>query len=182
MRIGIVAVAGLGMAASVGLAQQSSEASAKQMPRYVLVGPGCPGQFSARQQSTGGATMWTTAIEDKDKKDHGAASMGVHVDFESTKSPVRSLELSVSYLPAGLRAMPVTPGVMTKSPAESKKTFDLAGQGTTRVDGDLLVGPAATITRVHLMSATYADGAVWHAANASTCSIEPDRVVLVGEK
>jgi hypothetical protein len=50
------------------------------------------------------------------------------------------------------------------------------------VNGDLMVGPAATITRVHLISATFADGSVWHAANANACSIEPNRVLPVDAK
>ena len=50
-----------------------------------------------------------------------------------------------------------------KSAKESKKTFVLQQEAALRVDADLLVGPAATITRVHLVSATFADGSVWRA-------------------
>src|ERR1700761_6104360 len=114
MRIGIVAVAGL-MVAVGAQAQQASDASAKQMPRYVLVEPGCPGQLSARQQTQGGGTVWTIAQQDMDKKSQNApGSMGVHVSFDSPKTQVASLELSVSYLPAGLRFMPTDPKQGTK--------------------------------------------------------------------
>jgi hypothetical protein len=183
MRIGVVAVAGLMVAAGAQAQQQSSEASAKQMPRYVAVGAGCPGQLSAHQQSSGGSTMWTIALEDKDKKEQppAAGSLGVHVEFQGVKTQARSAELSVSYLPAGLRVMPVTPGA--KSSQESKKkTFELTAEDKARVEGNLMVGRAATIESVHLMSVTFTDGSVWHAANDSTCTIEPNRVVRVDSK
>jgi hypothetical protein len=184
MRFGVVMVAGL-MAAGVVQAQQSSAASAKQMPRYVLVGPGCPGQFSAHQQSSGGVTMWTTALEDKGKKEQppAAGSLGVHVEFNGAKTQAHSVELSVRYLPLGLRVMPVAPDTNAKSSQESKKkTFSLAGEDKTPIEGNLMVGPAATIESVHLMSATFADGSVWRAANDSTCTIEPERLILVNTK
>jgi hypothetical protein len=184
MRFGVVAVAGL-MVAAGAQAQQASGASTKQMPRYVLVGPGCPGQFTARQQASGGGTMWTTALEDKDKKEQPPAggSLGVHVDFQGAKTQARSAELSVSYLPAGLRVMPVAPGADAKNPDESKKkTFALTAEDKAHVEGNLMVGPAAMIESVHLMSVTFTDGSVWRAANDSTCTIEPNRVVQVDSR
>jgi hypothetical protein len=45
-----------------------------------------------------------------------------------------------------------------------------------------MVGPAATIESVHLKSVTFTDGSVWHAANDSTCTIEPIRVLEVDSK
>jgi hypothetical protein len=185
MRFGVVAVAGLMVAAGAQAQQQSTGASTKQMPRYVLVGPGCPGEFTARQQSSGGSTMWATALEDKDKKEQppAAGSLGVHVEFQGAKTQARSAELSVSYLPAGLRVMPVAPGADAKSTDETKKkTFELTAEDKARVEGNLMVGRAATIESVHLMSVTFTDGSVWHAANDSTCTIEPNRVVRVDSK
>jgi hypothetical protein len=181
MRVFVMAVAGL--MAGVGQAQQSSDASAKQMPRYVLVEPGCPGQLSAHQQTQGVGTVWTIAQQDTDNKSQNApGSMGVHISFESPKTQVASLELSVSYLPQGLRVMPIDQKQGTKDMREDSKTFVLKQEAAMHVNGDLMVGPAATITRVHLMSATFVDGSVWHAANANACSIEPNRVLLVDAK
>ena len=183
MRVFVMAVAWL-MVAAGAQAQQSSDASAKQMPRYVLVEPGCPGQLSAHQQTQGVGTVWTIAQQDTDKKSQNApGSMGVHVSFESPKTwQVASLELSVSYLPAGLRVMPIDQKQGTKDMREDSKTFVLKQEAAMHVKGDLMVGPAATITRVHLISATFADGSVWHAANEGTCTTEPNRVLLVDAK
>ena len=182
MRVFVMAVAGF-VAAGAGQAQQASDASAKQMPRYVLVEPGCPGQLSAHQQTQGVGTVWTIAQQDTDKKSQDApGSMGVHVSFASPKTQVASLELSVSYLPPGLRVMPIDAKLGAKDMREDSKTFVLKQEAAMHVKGDLMVGPAATITRVHLISATFADGSVWHAANESTCTIEPNRVLLVDAK
>jgi hypothetical protein len=182
MRVFVMAVAGL-MVAAGAQAQQSSDASAKQMTRYVLVEPGCPGQLSARQAPQWPGTVWTIAQQDTDKKSQDApGSMGVHVSFVSPKTQVASLELSVSYLPPGQRLMPTAPKQGTKDMREDSKTFVLKQEAAMHVDGDLMVGPAATITRVHLISATFADGSVWHAANANACSIEPNRVLPVDAK
>lgn len=125
------------------------------------------------------------AFEDKDrKKDEwpSQGSIGVHVVFEGARNQTRALEFSVSYLPAGLRLMPVAPGGDEKDPQELKKTFVLTANDKTRVERDLMVGPAAMITRVHLISATFADGSVWHAANEGACSVEPSRAIAVDGK
>jgi hypothetical protein len=181
MRVFVMAVAGF-MVAAAAQAQQSA----------VKLGPpgdgvnfrgACPGQLSARQQTQWPGTVWTIAQQDTEQKSQNApGSMGVHVSFESPKTQVASLELSVSYLPPGQRLMPTAPKQGTKDMREDSKTFVLKQEAALHVSGDLMVGPAATITRVHLMSATYADGSVWHAANANACSIEPNRVLLVDAK
>jgi hypothetical protein len=87
--------------------------------------------------------------------------------------------LRVSYLPQGLRLMPVDPKQGTKDMRESDKTFVLQQKAAMHVVGDLLVGPAATITYVHLMSVTYADGSVWHAPSPDACTVVPNRVMEV---
>jgi hypothetical protein len=183
MRIGIVAVAGL-MVAAVAQAQTGG-ASTAQLSQYVVTGSACPGQLQARQQATGGATVWTTALEDqKDKADGKPNGLGVHVDFQGAKTAIKTLELRVSYEPLGLKRMPVTPGTngFAGSTPEREKNFNLDREAAMRVDADLLVGPAATITRVHLMSATFADGSVWHAPTQNACSVVPSRIVLVKSK
>jgi hypothetical protein len=183
MRFAIVAVAGLMVGMSVAVAQVSTQAVVTAVP----VGAGCPGQLMARQQASGGATVWTTAYEDRgDKADWivRPRGLGIHVEFAGSKTPVKALELRVSYLPLGLRSMPaanLTNGV-ERAPQEKAKTFDLDREAAMRVGGDLLVGPAATITRVHLMSATFADGSVWHASSADACSVVPSKFMLVEAK
>ncbi len=181
MRFGVVAVACL-MVAAVGQAQTGS-ASTAQFSQYVIVGANCPGQLTAQQQARGGQTLWTIAEEDQGAKNEAnKAGLGVHVAFHDLKTPVHSLELRVSYLPQGLRLMPTDPKQGTKDMRESDKTFVLQQKAAMHVVGDLLVGPAATITRVHLMSVTYADGSVWRAPSADACSVVPNRMVEVAAK
>jgi hypothetical protein len=144
--------------------------------------------LQARQQATGGATVWTTAYEDHgDKADWIAKprGLGIHVEYADAKTAVKGLELRVSYLPLGLKSMPAETQLTNgaeRTPQEKAKTFNLEREAAMRVGGDLLVGPAATITRVHLLSATFADGSVWHASSEDQCSIVPSKFMLVEAK
>lgn len=181
MRVFMVAVAGL-MVAAVGQAQSWPPLNAGAVP----IGARCPGQLIAQHQPTGGATVWTVAQEDKNREGQ-AKGLGLHVEFEApnVKTPmnkVQAMELSVSYLPAGSRVMPIEAGTDSKNAKESKKTFVLQQEAARRFDANLLVGPAATITRVHLVSATFADGNVWHASSEDVCSVEPSKYMLVEAK
>ena len=181
MRFGVVAVAGL-MVAAVGQAQTGS-ASTAQLSQYVVVGAECPGQLTAQRQAKGVETVWTVAQEDEGAKNQtNKSGLGVRVAFQGVKTPMHSLELRVSYLPQGLRLMPVDPKQEAKDMRESDKTFVLQQKAAMHVVGDLLVGPAATITRVHLMSVTYADGSVWRAPSADACSVVPSGYMLVEAK
>src|ERR1700744_1958915 len=164
MRIGMVAVAGLVMAA--GAQAQQGGVNQTQLSGYVVTGSTCPGALTAQQKATGGATVWTTAREDqKESADGKSNGLGVHVEFQGAKNAIKALELSVSYEPLGLKRVPVTPGTngFAGGTSEREKNFNLDREASMRVDADLLVGPAATITSVRLVSATYADGSVWHA-------------------
>lgn len=143
----------------------------------------CPVVFRADQHDVGGGrTVWTVAFEDRDKKDKWwpeSGSMGVHVVFAGARSPMRSLEFSVSYLPPGTHVMPA-PDAMSAS--ELKKSYTLMAHDRVPLYGDLLVGPASMITRVRLVGATFADGTAWHAASDTQCSVEPSRVLPVDGK
>jgi hypothetical protein len=182
MRIGTLAGA---MIAAMALAQPGS-AGVTPTTKVVVTASGCPGAMRADQHAVGGQrTAWTMALEDKDrKKDEwpSQGSMGVHVVFEGARNQTQSLEFSVSYLPVELRSMPVETKAGGKNAQEMKKSFVLTANDKTRVERDLMVGPAATITRVHLVSATFADGSVWHAANEAACSVEPAHVIAVDGK
>lgn len=186
MRIGAVAVVGLMIAAGAQAQTQTQVFVQRGVPanaRIVAAGPTCPaGVLRARQQAAGGTTIWTIAQEDRNNKyQRGTpASMGVHVAFDSRLNLVQSLELSVTYLPVKLRLMPVAP---TEGPApDPKKTFVLKREAALKIDGDLMVGPAATIKTVHLISATYSDGSVWRAPTEDSCTVEPSGLLLVGAK
>jgi hypothetical protein len=198
MRLGVVAVAGFMMAAGVAQAQQVKAQEPKipteqykkatitlQTPETGM-GSGCPGALQARQQAAGGAMEWTTALEDQKDGlvDPRPQGLGVHVDFLGRKTAVKALELRVSYEPLGLKRMPVGLGAngFASNTTERQKNFNLDREAAMRVDADLLVGPAATITRVHLISATFADGSVWRAPTADACSVVPSRFVRVNSK
>jgi hypothetical protein len=192
MRFGLVAVVGLTVAGMSGAAAQQANtpsampATVEQVqPRYAVVGVGCPGVLQARQQATGGGTVWTTALEDEHDDTARPGGLGIHVDFAGVKTAVKSLELRVSYMPLGLRRVPVAPettNAKDDSPQERAKTFNLDREAAMKIGGDLLVGPAATITRVRLISVTYADGSVWHPSSEDVCSVEPSKYMLVEAK
>lgn len=183
MRIGVVAVVGLMASVGAAVAQQAPVAQALQARVDMSSGTKCPGQLIAQRQPTTGTTVWTIALEDKDKKDaaYAAGSIGLHVLLAETKNPARSVELSVSYLPRGLRVTPVPEDA--KNDQELKKSFVLSAEDGQRVEGDLLVGPAAaTITRVHLSSVTFQDGSVWRAPDDAACSVKPSLYMPVEAK
>jgi hypothetical protein len=210
MRSSIVAV--LGLIAGVGAAgAQQTTVQTPRGPVQLAVGPpvqvnpnsgvvanqpgepivitvdrgsaiGCPGQLTAQQRAGGGQTVWTGPQGNWNaQSDANKPGLGVRVAFQGGKT-IRSLELRVSYLPPGLRFMPMDTKQTTKDMRESDKTFVLQDKDGLRVVGDLLVGPAATITRVHLMSVTYADGSVWHPSSDEQCSVVPNRVMEVAAK
>jgi len=147
-------------------------------------GTKCPGAFRANQHMVGGArTVWTVASEDKNRKDKWwpvSGSMGVHVIFQGDRVPMRTLEFSVSYLPPGGRRTPA--GRESNDVQELKKNYTLAVRDKVQVEADLLVGPASAVTRVHLVSAVFADESEWHAASEDACSVQPDRVLAVDGK
>lgn len=175
----LLAMVGLAVA-TVAMAQPVS-GGVTPSTRVIVTGAGCPGWLQATQSEIGaGRTLWTIAQEDKDKKhpwtDPG--SMTVHVAFVGTRQQPRSLEFSVSYLPAGLRLKDTADG---QSSQELKKIYALSGK-KTKVEGDLLVGPASVVTRVHLISATFADESVWNAPNDDACSVGAIHVIAGDSK
>jgi hypothetical protein len=198
MRFSAIAVVGLMVAAGVAQAQQAKAADpqvpTEQQKKAVVIlqnmvttlnESACPGALQAQQQATGGATVWTTALGDSSAWTSRPQGLGIHVEFEGRKNAVKALELQVSYLPLGLHAMQVAPTVtnaVRAQPQERAKTFNLDREAAMRIGGDLLVGPAATITRVHLVSATFADGSVWHAPSDDACTVVPSRRMLVASK
>lgn len=179
MRVG--AIAGV-MIAAMAMAQPVS--GGVTPTKKVTPETKCPGWLRADQHVVGGQrTMWTIAVEEKDR--HPLAvlgTMGVHVVFGAMEARTRSLELSVSYLPAGAREMRVSPEADGKGAQVRNKSYVLTGDDKARVEGDLLVGAASTVTRVHLVSVTFTDGSVWHAASDGACSVEPKRVLSVEGK
>ena len=208
MRCGAVAVVGLMVAAGAGQAQQV-QAKDPQIPVQIqknAVPPtvqqqqnkaivilngietslnGCPGALHASQQTTGVATVWTIALEDPSVSAARPHGLGIHIDFQGRKTPVKALKLRVDYLPLGLERMEIAPAITNTvaiEPRERSKTFDLDREAAMRIDANLLVGPAATVTRVHLVSATFADGSVWRAPTGDACTVVPSRFMPVAAR
>lgn len=145
-----------------------------------LVG-NCPVGMTAQQRASG-QTVWTTALEDaanpRNLDSLRPGNTGVHVELNAHgKSSIHQAELAVYFMAPRTRVLPV---VEADALPAQKKTFNLAtDRASLKLMGDLLVGPAASITRVQLLSLTYADGTTWSARSDSPCSVEPDRFILV---
>jgi hypothetical protein len=145
----------------------------------------CPvGMFAQRRDS--GQTMWIVSLQDESNPNHATApqpgNTGVRVSLTAPrKSPIRQAELAVYYVAPGTHALLIS---NKKSPPDLKKTFHLAASddASLHLTGDLLVGPSAGITLIHLLSLDYADGATWTAPNNTACTVEPSGLLLVDAK
>jgi hypothetical protein len=158
------------------------------LPAHItLSGPSgnCPvGMFAQRRDS--GQTLWITSFEDEHQSQKlnpsKPGNTGVHVFLSSHgKATIRQVEIAVYYVAPGTRVLPVS---SDNTPPDPRKTFNLSAENgaALKLAGDLLLGPVAGITRVHLVSIDYTDGTSWHAARESACSIEPSRLLLVNAR
>jgi hypothetical protein len=144
----------------------------------------CPVGMAAQRSNTGQLLTWTVSLEDSPQAPKAlaarTASAALHVQLNAHDhtTSLRQVELAVYYVAPGSRLLPIE---TTAPPADLKKTFDLAADGgaSLQLTANLLIGPASNITRVHLLSITYADGTSWTAASDTICSIEPNRFLRV---
>ena len=150
-----------------------------------IIGSGCPVEMKAQQQAAG-RTEWVVANEDAAQLQKQTAShpnSGVHVELNAPRDKaLRQVELTVDFAPLGIHRM--LPLAQMDTPATTnlkQKTFSLSATDTAtrKLAGSLLVGPAASIIRVRLLSITYADGTHWQSAPGQTCSVEPSHFLLV---
>jgi hypothetical protein len=154
----------------------------------------CPVSMIAQRRDAG-QTMWVVSLEDAAKPKHDEAprpgSTGLHITLTAPEnSPIHQAELAVYFVPPATRALPVYnqysqyPSKAPKPPAEQKKTFHISAtdDASLNLTTDLLVGPASGITRVHILSMDYTNGANWTAPNNSACTVEPNGLLLVGAK
>ena len=134
----------------------------------------CPVGITVEQQGWG-RIEWTVSQEDlrtpqnEIKKPSGKSGVNVALKAPAGKALSRA-ELVVYYLEPRGRVLSVPE---SEAPApEQKKTFDLSAEGGSagKISGSLLVGAAAGITRVQLMSVRYANGEEW---SGSGCSAKP---------
>ncbi len=174
------------LAVSVGQAQKQNQfpvpnTNTTLSSQFALF-DNCPVGFRAQQRASG-ETIWTIALEDAGKpassNPASPGNIGVHVELNTHgKSSIQKAEFAVFYVAPGARMLPIAESV---APATQRKTFKLfAREGESqKLGGDLLVGAAAGITRVYLLSLTYADGTLWIQNNFKPCGVEPDRFILV---
>jgi hypothetical protein len=140
---------------------------------------GCPVHLFAHQQGDP-ATVWTTSLEDARNAEPNFQHSGLHVDLNAANKAIKQVELAVSFLPPGTRVLPIAGQYRAeRTPApEARKTFTVAAENSASLQlaADLLIGPAAAITRVKLLRVDYADGTAWQ---ANTCSVEPSRLLRI---
>jgi len=164
---------------------KSEQEARAQLER--IISNACPVGITARQQGSP-AAIWTTSLEDANKPpaELKALHAGVHVDLNAPRKEIKQAELAVFFLPPGTRALPVSGSQFAASPAprsETRKNFSLAaGSASHQLDGDLLLGPVASITHVSLMQVIYADGSEWKAHSSATCSVQPSLYMPVQTK
>jgi hypothetical protein len=140
---------------------------------------GCPVHLFTHQQGDP-ATVWITSFEDARNAEPNSQHSGLHVDLNAATKAIKQVELAVSFLPPGTRVLPIAGQYRAeRTPApEAKKTFTIAAKNSASLQlaADLLIGPAAAITRVKLLRVDYADGTAWQ---ANTCSVEPSRLLRI---
>jgi hypothetical protein len=148
---------------------------------------GCPVGITAQHQGSP-AAIWTTSLDDANKSAAELKKLhtGVHVDLNAPHKEIKQAELAVFFLPPGTRALPVAASQFTSSSApapETSKNFSLvAGSASHRLNGDLLLGPVASVTHISLMRVIYSDGTEWKARSSSSCSIEPSHFMRIESK
>ena len=176
------------LAATSVFAQTQTETqlqTALELQKTIVIQNSCPvGMFAQRRDS--GQTLWITSFEDGHQSQKinplKPGNTGVHVFLSShDKATIRQVEIAVYYVAPGVRALPVA---AHGTPPDLSKTFSLSAENgaSLKLTGDLLVGPAAGITRIHLLSIDYADGTSWRPAGESACSVEPSRFLLVNHR
>jgi hypothetical protein len=161
----------------------------------------CPVAMSA-QQAALGQTIWTISREDAGQPRNEAvprsSDSGVHVELDSLPGggfqgnssrgyasrgkAIRQVELAVYFVPPGGRVLLLQ--ARAADAPELKKTFNLSADGgaALQLAGDLLVGPAASITRVRVLRIEYTDRTAWQPSGNVVCSVEPNRFLLVGAR
>lgn len=145
---------------------------------YPVQGWNCPVGMTAERQATG-ATQWVVSLEDArvpaaEARAH-ASRMGVRVGLKALLA-FREAKVAVSYQvpPAGV--MLVDGAVSTET-----KTFALsAGDDPAQeLERSLLLGTGINVTRVRLLSLTYADGTVWQPGANFSCSVRVSHLLPV---
>ena len=148
--------------------------------------PDCPVSLWAQQRGVG-ETLWTISQEDAPKPNDKALAkvgeVGVHVELSAlNQANIRQVELAVFYVPSGRRFLPASQTFAETTYRRKVFTLSTGDVSTFKLSGNLLVGAAAGILRVHVTSIQYTDGTSWHELPNRGCSVEPNRFLPVAAR
>ena len=135
---------------------------------------GCPVGLSAERRSD----MMMLRTGDSRLKD---SAHGLRITFNHREGPqIESAEITVYGMTSKLRALPAA----TSSSDEVSKTFQL--QRTKGSEGlqeaSIWMHKVGSLTRVELVSITYADGTTWNESKSSRCQAVPSALMLISNK
>jgi hypothetical protein len=161
-----------------GQAQPRSQADAAHPLNTIFQVPaesdGCPVGLSAERRSN----MMMLRAGDSRLKD---SAHGLRITFNHREGPqIESAEITVYGVTSKLRALPAA----TSSSDEISKTFQL--QRTKGSEGlqeaSIWMHKVGSLTRVELISITYADGTTWNESKSSRCQAVPSALMLISNK
>jgi hypothetical protein len=135
---------------------------------------GCPVGLSAERRSD-------TMMLRTDDTRRGEPAHGLRITFNHRGGPqIESAEITVYGMTSKLRALPAA----TSSSDEISKTFQLQRtQGSEGLqEASIWMHKVGSLTRVELISITYADGTTWSESKSSQCRAVPSAVMLISSK
>jgi hypothetical protein len=135
---------------------------------------GCPVGLSAERRSD-------TMMLRTDDTRRGEPAHGLRITFNHRAGPqIESAEITVYGMTSKLRALPAA----TSSSDEISKTFQLQRtQGSEGLqEASIWMHKVGSLTRVELISITYADGTTWSESKSSQCRAVPSAVMLISSK
>jgi hypothetical protein len=135
---------------------------------------GCPVGFFASRQGTSQIMSASDAAE-------AGPAQGLHLMLNHLSAPaIQSVEVTVYGASPKNRLLPVG----SESTDNVSKTFELhrATGSDSLKEGDVWMHNVGSLSRVDLISVTYANGSTWHASEGFRCRAVPSNVVLVGRR
>lgn len=135
---------------------------------------GCPVGLSAERRSD------TMIVRTGDTR-LGEPAHGLRITFNRREGPqIESAEIMVYGMTSKLRALPAS----TSSSDEVSKTFQLRRiQGSEGLqEASIWMHKVGSLTRVELISITYADGTTWNQSKSSQCQAVPNALMLISSK
>lgn len=159
------------LVATVTLAQASNNSSVILTIPSANASDGCPVGFVASRQ----ADFQTMLASDRSQP---GPAQGLHLMLSHLNAPaIQRVEVTVYGTSPKLRALPT----YASSSDTVSKTFELQRQAGSNslTEGDVWMHNVGSLSRVDLISITYADGSTWHATDSLKCRAIPSNFVLV---